>query len=90
MATEQSSFMNELQKQILKYGGVASLLFGALWYQTNRLEAQELKSASLTEKMELRIKEVEDGLNACNTERATLKIQVDYIQKAFYERFKKR
>ena len=90
MATEQSSFMNELQKQILKYGGVASLLFGALWYQTNRLEAQELKTDQITERMESRIKEVEDGLNACNTERATLKIQVDYIQKAFYERFKKR
>jgi hypothetical protein len=92
MATEQN-FMNEIQKQILKYGGVASLLFGALWYQTNRLEFQESKTDKITEKMSARIKEIEDGLNDCNAERASLKVQVDYIQKTFmsnYERFKRK
>ena len=88
MATEQN-FMTEIQKQILKYGGVATLLFGALWYQTNRLERQEAKTEIITEKLEGRIKEVEQGLNDCNTERATLKIQVDYIQKTFLTKLKR-
>ena len=89
MTTEQNIFMTELQKLILKYGGVAALLFAAVIYQTNRLEKQEAKTEIITEKLETRIKEVEDGLNDCNTERATLKIQVDYIQKKLISNYEK-
>jgi hypothetical protein len=90
MASEQISFMTELQKMILKYGGVASLLFAALWYQTSRLEKQETKTDLITEKLENRIKEVEQGLSDCNAERSALKVQVDYIQNTLFTKYQKR
>jgi hypothetical protein len=66
----EQNFMNELQKQILKYGAAAVLLSIAVWYQTDQLTQikKELKDTDLR-------------LLSCETERAKLTERVDAMGK---------
>lgn len=92
MATE-FNFMSELQKKVLDQavkGGLAVLLlflFG--WYQTNRIEAQEAKFETKQKEQDAKISTLQDGLFDCNTERATLKAQLDNLQKFIFSKSKK-
>lgn len=62
-----NEFMNELQKQILKYGAAAVLLSIGIWYQTDQLSS--VKSE---------LKDVSTGLMNCEMERAKLTERVDF------------
>jgi len=76
MATE-FNFMSELQKKILDQivkGGLAVLLLVLFaWYQTNKLDAQEVK-------FETRVKELENGLLDCEKARASLSTKVQSLE----------
>ena len=62
-----TTFMNELQKQILKYGAAAVLLSIAVWYQTDQLT--QIKAD---------LKDKDNRLFMCETERAKLTERVDF------------
>ncbi len=62
--------MNELQKQILKYGAAAVLLSIAVWYQTDQLT--EIKRD---------LKDADSRLLSCETERAKLTERVDAMNR---------
>jgi len=72
-------FMNEIQKQILKYGLGFSLLALAVWYQTERIEKQEAKFEKKQVEQDAKINGLQSGLSDCNAERAALKVQVDNL-----------
>lgn len=88
------NFMSELQKkildQIVKGGLAVLLLFLFAWYQTNRIEAQEVKFEAKQKEQDAKISTLQDGLFDCNTERATLKAQLDNLQKFIYSKTKNR
>jgi len=65
-----NEFMNELQKQILKYGAAAVLLSIGIWYQTDQLS-----------QIKTELKDTSNRLFTCETERAKFTERIDFMSK---------
>jgi len=79
--------MTEIQKKILeqflKAGLGFTILAGVVWYQTERIEKQEIKFEAKQVETDAKIEKLQSGLFDCNAERAALKVQVDNLSKLF-------